>query len=212
LGHIPNAFSDSAARTKKYAVITFDDGLYDFYANAAPILKNNSMEATVFLPAGLMGQQLAGQAVMHWDHARELSEMGITFGSHSMTHPKLAELGSTYLIHEIRTSKEKIESELGQKIDSFSYPYAFPEQDRSFVRSLKKLLTDCGYKYGVTTIIGRSSISDNRFFLKRLPVNDHDDIKFLKAKLEGAYDWLHFVQSISKKTKGLAKKNLSYGD
>jgi hypothetical protein len=66
---------------------------------------------------------------------------------------------------------------------------------------MRTLLAECGYKCGVTTIIGRSSIKDHNFFLKRLPINDYDDIQFLRAKIEGGYDWLHTIQSNFKKLK-----------
>ena len=203
LRQISTIFSDPCTRTGKYVVITFDDCLYDFYLNAVQILKDNRHTATVFLPVGLMGKRLAGQDVMNWNHARDLVKRHVNFGSHSMTHPKLSDLRQLDLEHEIRSSKEMIEKELGVKIELFSYPYAFPEQNISFVRGLEKLLTDSGYKVGVTTMIGSSSRRDNILFLKRIPVNNYDDLKFFKAKLEGAYDWLHLFQVAFKKIKNL---------
>jgi peptidoglycan/xylan/chitin deacetylase (PgdA/CDA1 family) len=164
-------------------------------------LNRHGFSATVFLPAGLMGQQVNGQPCMTWNQVREAAAKGIAFGSHSLTHPKLAELDAAGLDHEVRHSKEKIESELGQGIDSFSYPYAFPEQDAEFLKRYRAMLVDCGYLNGVTTIIGAAAQADNRFFLKRLPVNAHDDPRFFQAKLEGSYDWLHAVQKVFKKGK-----------
>jgi hypothetical protein len=94
-----------------------------------------------------------------------------------------------------------IESELGRGIDSFSYPFAFPEQDAGFIKGYEALLSGCGYRSGVTTIIGAASPMDNRYLLKRLPVNDHDDLRFFQAKLEGGYDWLHAVQKVFKEAR-----------
>jgi hypothetical protein len=34
--------------------------------------------------------------------------------------------------------------------------------------------------------------------LKRLPVNSFDDAKLFRAKLNGAYNWLHAVQYAAK--------------
>ena len=198
LNELAGIFSSPGRSIEKCVVITFDDGLADFRTGALPVLDRHGYSATVFLPAGLMGRQVNGQACMTWDQVRESAAKRITFGSHSLTHPKLTELDASGLEHEIRHSKEKIESELGQGIDSFSYPYAFPEQDDGFLKHYEALLIKSGYRSGVTTIIGAAAAKDNRYFLKRLPVNDHDDIWFFKAKLEGGYDWMHVVQKAFK--------------
>jgi peptidoglycan/xylan/chitin deacetylase (PgdA/CDA1 family) len=204
LNELAGIFSNPGRCIEKCVVVTFDDGLSDFITAALPVLNRHSFPATVFLPAGLMGRQVNGQACMTWDQVRESAAKRITFGSHSLTHPKLTELDASGLEHEIRHSKEKIESELGQGIDSFSYPYAFPEQDAEFLKRYEAALGRSGYRSGVTTIIGAAAQTDNRYFLKRLPVNDHDDIRFFKAKLEGGYDWLHAFQKVLKKAKRLA--------
>ena len=39
---------------------------------------------------------------------------------------------------------------------------------------------------------------EDQYFLRRLPMNSLDDISLFSAKLEGAYDWLYTVQSVSK--------------
>ena len=204
LNELAGLFSGHANCPEKPVVITFDDGQADFKTDAFPVLNRHGFSATVFLPAGLMGQKVNGQACMTWDQVRESAAKGIAFGSHSLTHPKLVDLTPPELEHEIRGSKEKIESELGQRIDSFSYPYAFPKQDDGFLKHYEALLIKSGYRSGVTTIIGAAASKDNRYFLKRLPMNDHDDPLFFKAKLEGGYDWLHAFQKALKKAKRLA--------
>ena len=94
-----------------------------------------------------------------------------------------------------------IEDEIVEPIENFSYPFAFPNQDKDFIILLKGMLKKCGYKFGVSTKIGLSSKTDEFFFLKRLPVNSFDDNLFLQAKLDGAYDWIYRFQLLYKSLK-----------
>jgi peptidoglycan/xylan/chitin deacetylase (PgdA/CDA1 family) len=135
---------------------------------------------------------------MTWSEVRELQRMGIQFGSHTVTHPHLSEMGVGDVEYEVRHSKAAIEERLGCAVTSFAYPYAFPEADRPFRQTLRSLLDESGYTCGVSTILGTADRSDDLYFLKRLPVNTWDDERLFKAKLDGAYDWLHTVQYASK--------------
>jgi len=185
----------------KYVVITFDDGFRDFYINAFPILQKYGFTATVFLPTKYItdhSKKMDGKVHLSWDEVAELSRQGITFGSHTVSHPQLRDLDKDAIKYEIEYSKQVMESKMGASIDSFSYPFAFPEEDKELTNYLTTTLADCGYKFGVSTRIGRTSAKDPIFFLKRLPVNSRDDLAFFKAKLEGGYDWLYWVQLASK--------------
>lgn len=190
---------------EKMVVITFDDGLADFKSEALPVLERHGFKATVFLPAGLIGGTLNGQRCLTWADVRAVAASGTEFGSHSLTHSKLNVLDAAGLEREIRVSKETIEDELGQRVQLFSFPYAFPENDKKFIKRLETLLKACGYCVGVTTIVGRASAADGRFRLKRIPVNGHDDIALFRAKLQGAYDWLVWPQRLKKRVLGVSK-------
>jgi peptidoglycan/xylan/chitin deacetylase (PgdA/CDA1 family) len=198
---IEKALELKSSHPCKMAVITFDDGFYDFFEQAFPVLEMNGFSATVFLPVGLMGKEFAGRPIMTWDHARTLSRKGIWFGSHSITHRKLTEMTLSDAEYEIRQSKKILESSLGTSINTFAYPYAFPEQDKRFLKRYRNMLEISGYRAGVTTKIGTAVPQDDRFSLKRLPINDFDDLRFFEAKLEGAYDWLHSAQNLAKTLK-----------
>jgi len=192
---------DQGAKPDKSVVITFDDGYRDFYSHAYPILKENSLSATVFLITRWTSDERSRfneTECMTWSEVRELLANGIQFGSHTVTHPKLKLLNSADIDREIGQSKIAIEDRLGSPVTSFAYPYAFPETDRSFIRNLQDTLDRHGYKNGVSTIIGTAGTNDDRFFLPRLPVNSWDDLRFFGAKLRGGYDWLHAIQRGSK--------------
>jgi peptidoglycan/xylan/chitin deacetylase (PgdA/CDA1 family) len=188
----------------RQVVITFDDGFYDFLTNAFPILKKYKFDSTVFLPTGFIHNErlsFKGKKCLNWNEVRELSKEGISFGSHTITHPELSRLNTKEIENEITLSKKRIEDETGTQVTSFSCPYAFSE-DKEFVITLRNLLEKCGYVNGVTTRIGTARKDNDSFFQPRLPVNSDDDIIFFCAKLEGAYNWLNKPQSVFKMIKG----------
>jgi peptidoglycan/xylan/chitin deacetylase (PgdA/CDA1 family) len=181
----------------KTVVLTFDDGYQDFHTDAFPVLKQCGFTATVFLASDRIRNTAAcieGADYLTWCEVRELHSQGISFGSHSVTHADFRSLGPEEIDYELGYSKETIEQEIGVPVESFSYPFALPEEDRDFTRYLADILENLGYKNGVSSAIGRAKPGNTRFFLPRLPINSWDDVELLRAKLEGGYDWLHWPQ------------------
>jgi peptidoglycan/xylan/chitin deacetylase (PgdA/CDA1 family) len=188
--------------TQKYVVITFDDGYADFYRYAFPELDRNGFTATVFLPTAYIGDtpvQFKGKDCLTWSEVRELRKHGISFGSHTVTHPQLCNMDECTVKDELVHSKQVIEDNLGETVDSFAYPFAFPETNKPFVQMLRRLLVDAGYAQGVSTCIGTAHPKEDPYFLRRLPINSLDDTNFFSAKLQGGYDWLHKIQYAAKR-------------
>jgi peptidoglycan/xylan/chitin deacetylase (PgdA/CDA1 family) len=189
---------------KNIVVITFDDGFHNFYTNAFPILNRYGFTATMYLPTAHIGRSrltFKGKKCLTWSEVRELQNHGISFGSHTVTHPQLYDCDADALRKEIVDSKQTIELELGCGIQSFAYPYAFPENDVSFKVRLRQELRQAGYESGVCTTVGRPGPASDQFFLKRLPVNSDDDARLFRAKLAGSYDWLAKPQYLMKMAK-----------
>lgn len=190
----------------KCVVLTFDDGYRDFYTDAMPLLQKYGFTATVFLPTAYVDdQRQAFKEVdcLTWTEVRELHACGVRFGGHTVTHPQLTNLKRQQIREELVRSKAQIEDHLGHPVRSFSYPFQFPETDKKFVSFLQKALEDAGYNNGVSTIVGMACCTDNPFFLKRLPVNNDDDISLFRWKLQGGYDWVHAPQYWFKRIKRL---------
>lgn len=191
----------------QYVVITFDDGFRDFYTEAFPILQKYGFAATVFLPTSYISNnrcKFKDKECLTWSEVLELNKAGITFGSHTSMHPQLRYLTDKEIRNEIEFSKKDIELNIGETVKFFSYPYAFPEDDRNFSDNLRIMLKDCGYMGGVSTRLGTVNNKDDIFFLKRIPVNSCDDSPLFRAKIKGGYDWLQKVQYISKVLKNKA--------
>ncbi len=194
--------ADAEGTALKKVVITFDDGFQDFYTLAAPMLAEKGFTATMFVPTGYVSesrQQFKSRACMTWSEVRELHSAGFTFGSHTVTHPQLHSLSSNQIEYEVRTSKQTLEDQTGVSAGFFAYPYAYPETDRAFAERLRGTLQDCGYRAAVNTSIGTAIVGNGDFFLKRLPMNDWDDLALFRAKMEGAYDWMHTAQWLKKR-------------
>ncbi len=206
LGHAVDLLRNGQDLDRRNVVLTFDDGFRDFYTEAFPILRQYGFPATVFLPVAFIddpGSTFKNRQCLTWDQVRELHAMGVEFGSHSLTHSDLSALESDELETEIALSKKRIQLHLGQEIQSFCYPFAFPDGFTEFTKQLKELLHGTGYRYGVTTRIGFADRHEDFMFMKRIPVNQSDDLDFLHAKLVGAYAWIYPFQVYLKRMRRL---------
>ena len=186
---------------QKIVSITFDDGYRDFYTDAFAVLRKFGFTATIYLATSRIknsAEVYEGVEYLSWNEVREMRAAGIQFGSHTVTHPDMRSLSPEQIEYELGCSKETLESQLGERVTSFAYPYAFPEEDKNFVRYLRDALENQGYENGVTTILGRATAHCDPLFLPRLPANSWDDPSFFRAKLEGGYDWLHWPQWLYK--------------
>jgi peptidoglycan/xylan/chitin deacetylase (PgdA/CDA1 family) len=184
---------------ERAVVVTFDDGFRDFLTHAWPALAECSFTATMFLPTAFIGDErkaFRGRECLTWAEVRELSGQGVAFGAHSVNHSVLHRLPWTSIRCELRDSRRRIEDEIRQPVTTFAYPYAFPQENRSFVARFRSELLEQGYQGGVTTVVGRLLPRDDRLCMKRLPVNDCDDRWLFAGKLAGAYDWVGGLQGL----------------
>jgi len=113
-------------------VLTFDDGFRNVYEYGFPVLQYYGFPATVFLVTDYCGALNAwpGQPaaverrpLLGWPEVREMSAAGISFGSHTRTHPDLRGVTREKIEEELVGSKQAIEDAIGRPVDTFAYPY-----------------------------------------------------------------------------------------
>lgn len=164
----------------KTTAITFDDGFYNNYKYAYPILKKYTIPATIFVIVNRVGTE----GFLSWDNIKEMSDSGIiTIGSHTKSHIWLLHSADEFLKDELAGSKEVIESKIGKSVKLFCYPMgAFDQKSKAAVK-------DYGYLCAVTT--NPRNVKDGDIFaLKRIKISRSCDNLFIFwFKLSGYYAW-----------------------
>jgi peptidoglycan/xylan/chitin deacetylase (PgdA/CDA1 family) len=105
-----------------------------------------------------------GRLMLSWSEVGEMYKHGISFGSHTVTHPILSTLSDCRLRTEIVESKRVIEKQLGCKVNAFAYPVG---RSQDFDWRAKAVLQEHGYRCAVTTIFGANSERQDLFELRR---------------------------------------------
>jgi peptidoglycan/xylan/chitin deacetylase (PgdA/CDA1 family) len=170
-------------------IITFDDGFRDCVEYAVPILQAHGFRATFYLVAGLIGKTsewlLAERGfelpLMDSPTARQLEEDGIEFGTHSMSHPRLTDIGVEACRTELMQSRQRLEDQLGHRVPHLAYPFGL------YNDSVRSLAAECGYESACSTRIGLSDVDDDLLALHRVPVNGEESFFDFICRLSTAY-------------------------
>ena len=164
---------------KNTAVITFDDGHKDNYTSAYPVLEKYGFPATIFITTSFAGKE----QFLSWDEIKEMKEAGISFGSHTIEHPRLTQVSADKAREEMLKSKEIIENELKIPCRFFCYPYGDLNDE------VKNITRECGYTAAVVTP-PRRGIEEDMLCLKRVGIYYHTTMLQFRLKLWGVYSWI----------------------
>ena len=171
-------------------VLTFDDGYENFYEYAFPVLRRYGFPAMVYLISGMLGRESEWFAadgrdtppLMSAERVRQLREEGIDFGSHGVSHVKLAQVNRARMADEVQRSKRDLEEVLDEPVQHFCYPYG--SHDREVVEAARV----AGYTSAVTCERAAARPGDDLLALPRKAISYGDNLAgyFWKLHMKNA--------------------------
>ena len=126
-----------------------------------------------------------GDPMMTWEMVREMSDAGIAFGAHSVTHPVFSQLTPEAARFEILESKRCIEERLDEPVTAFAYPYG---KRGYFDTTSVEALRACGLAWAYSTENGVDTPQSNDpYVLRRNGMRDVPEY-VLAVRLAGVFE------------------------
>jgi peptidoglycan/xylan/chitin deacetylase (PgdA/CDA1 family) len=124
----------------------------------------------------------APRQTMSWDEVRQASDL-TAYGGHTHNHVIVSRLDAQPLDREIRTCRERIETETGKPVETFAYPNG---RAVDFTDEAKMLLRRNGFRTAFTTIDGINGADTDWFAAPRVAGgNSVADLAWRLARLQG---------------------------
>jgi len=194
LNTVLNILRDNGEAREDCVALTFDDGYVDNFFNVYLTLKKYGLPATFFLVSGLIDKD---KRRLTSGHIINMKKDGFDFGSHTVSHPILAEIGVDKASEEIIFSKEEIENVLTERTEFFAYPRGLKND---YTEDTKSLVKETGYQAAFTAEIGEIRKGSDLFELNRIIVR-HCPFFVFKARVSGVVE-SRLIQFILKALKG----------
>jgi peptidoglycan/xylan/chitin deacetylase (PgdA/CDA1 family) len=194
-GHTPitldrllDARATRAPLPSRPVVITFDDTYRDCVDLAVPVMQARGFTATFYLVAGDMGatsrwlrrERGFELPLIDWSCARQLLAAGFHCGSHTVTHPRLADLPPEACRRELEDSRRLLEDRLDTEVRHLAYPFG------SYDAGVREAAAEAGYRSACSVRIGLSPPDDDPLALHRVHVDGGDSLPDFVCKLRTA--------------------------
>ena len=170
----------------KPLVITVDDGHRSVYTDMFPLLWKYRFPVTLFLyPSAISNASYA----MTWEQIREIKTNGwVDFQAHTYWHPNFKNEKKRlspvqyedFVEMQLKRSKEKLQQELGMKVDMLAWPFGIHDED------LIRKAVEAGYVSAFTIERFHAKPSDHVMALPRYLITDADQGKAFGRILEGS--------------------------
>ncbi len=194
LGDLIRARREQTSLPPHSVVLTFDDGIRNFKTVVARVLLQRKLPATAFLVTDKTDARLNSRlqdewiledddAFLSWEEVQTLARQGISFGSHSCSHPRLLGLSPEAVRKELQDSRAALMLHLEQP----SFPFSYPHGQTS--KAISRMAESLGYSCAFTTALGRNTSNSDLFALCRTVVASDDDIPTFAARVSGLTWW-----------------------
>jgi peptidoglycan/xylan/chitin deacetylase (PgdA/CDA1 family) len=118
----------------------------------------------------------AERCFLNWDEAREMQQHGMAFGSHTHSHEILTKLSAERQREEVRYSREILERELNQRVETLAYPVGL---QHCFSSDTVRALEETGYRAAFSYYGGSNQVGRIRpFDIRRYGVADASFARF----------------------------------
>ncbi len=174
-------------------LLTFDDGYAELYDLVLPGLESRGVSFHTFLVTDFVGRDndwdlsLGRRPFRHldWRQIEEMSNRGVSFGSHGATHADLTRLGPDVVRTELVRSKAAIEDRIGGPTRTLSYPFG------RYNDSVSDLARETGYEAAFSLYPSHRNTHFRRYAIRRNGVYIIDTAALVEAKLSsGPWFWI----------------------
>lgn len=128
-----------------------------------------------------MPKEVCAGMHLSWDEVKEMAANKIEFGSHTVTHPVLANVGEEQLERELSESKKTIEQKLKKEVLSLAYPVG---RKTKFSKLAQTIAAKQGFRYAVSYEEGIVFEKDcDRYAMPRVHVETDFSKSLFRANL-----------------------------
>jgi peptidoglycan/xylan/chitin deacetylase (PgdA/CDA1 family) len=182
---------------RRQVVLTFDDALHSFAAEAMPRLLERSMAATVFVPTAFAGGRADWLApvgadrlrVLDWAALAECGAAGAVVGSHGHRHLELDAVGRAVAADDLHRSRALVVAEVGTDQPPLAYPFGYHD------RAVRALAREAGYRLACEVGYGLQPRCGDPLRIRRILVGPRTSPEMLRhLVVEGATSTVEHVR------------------